>query len=138
MKMLKNHFSILGKLGTIYDRYFTYAAVDEKGESPKFSPVANARVLANVDPIVRASVAGAQPAPVAYITHLSGTNQLTSIDLPWLGFTGTICFIPDAAFTGATGGTSTSSTGAIGKAFTAVAAKALYLTYDGALWYPSY
>lgn len=115
-----------------------FVAADEAGQSAKFGTIANARVFNNVDPVTRASVAGAQPAPVAYLTTISGTNALTSIDLPWLGFTGTIAFRPTAAFTGATGGTSTSSTGAIGLAFTAVIGKVLFLTYDGALWYPSY
>jgi hypothetical protein len=82
----------------------------------------------------------AQPAPTSYITVVSGTAELTTIVLPWAGFAGTVCFIPTGAFTGATGGTASATAGAIGKAFTAVAAKALFLTYvpSTGLWYPSY
>lgn len=94
----------------------------------------------NVDPVTRASVAGTQV--ITYnITIVSGTNQLTAISVP-SGFRGTIVLIPTGAFTGATGGTYASDgvtdTIPIGKAFTAVAAKALYLTTDGNLFYPSY
>jgi hypothetical protein len=131
-------FFWLNRLNPLYDKNYVYAAADEAGQNQNFLAIANSRVFNNIDPVVRASVAGAQPAPVAYLTVISGTNQLTSIDLPWLGFTGTIAFRPTGAFTGATGGTSTSSTGAIGLAFTAVVGKILLMTYDGALWYPSY
>jgi hypothetical protein len=128
----------LDRLNVLNDKNYVYAAADEAGQNEKYSSIANSRVFNNIDPVVRASVAGAQPAPVAYLTVISGTNQLTSIDLPWLGFTGTVAFRPTGAFTGATGGTSTASTGAIGLAFTAVVGKILLMTYDGALWYPSY
>lgn len=131
-------FFWLNRLSPIYDRNYIYAAADEAGQNDKFKAVANSRVLANVDPITRASVAGAQPAPVAYLTTISGTEALTSLDLPWLGFTGTIALRPTAAFTGTTAGTSTSSTGKFGLAFTAVIGKVLFMTYDGAAWYPSY
>lgn len=93
----------------------------------------------NVDPITEAS---AIAMAIYYgITKVSGTAEMTTIAVP-AGFRGTICLIPTGAFTGATGGTAaydgTSDAIPIGKAFTAVAAKALYLTTDGLLWYPSY
>ena len=106
--------------------------------SYKFATPSNSRTLGNVDPVVRASVAGLQPAPVAYLTVISGALAITTIGLPWEGFTGTVAFRPTGAFTGATGGTTTATAGAIGLAFTAVVGKILFLTYDGALWYPSY
>ena len=90
-----------------------------------------------VDPITRAS-AIAMPAPVARITTVSGTAEMTTIGIPWPGFTGSIVFIPTGAFTGATGGTATATAKPIGKAFTAVAGKALELYCDGLNWYPSY
>jgi len=82
----------------------------------------------------------AHPAPTAFITHVSGTAELTTIDLPYPTFAGTICFIPSGAFTGATGGSANATRGAIGKAFTAVVQRTLFLTYvpSTKLWYPSY
>lgn len=138
MEMKSFGFFWLNRLTPFYEKNYVYAAVDEAGNNQKFLHYANSRVWNNIDPVVRASVAGAQPAPVAYLTVISGALALTSIDLPWLGFTGTIALRPTGAFTGATGGTTTSSTGAIGLAFTAVVGKILFMTYDGALWYPSY
>lgn len=134
MRTIKSHFTVLETLDTIFDRL--YDTNDQA--SYKFAPVSNSRVLGNVDPVVRASVAGAQPAPVAYLTVISGALALTTIGLPWEGFTGTIALRPTGAFTGAIGGTSTALVGAIGLAFTAVVGKILFMTYDGALWYPSY
>jgi len=90
-----------------------------------------------VDATTRAS-AIAHPAPKALITTVSGTAQMTTIGIPWPGFTGIIIFIPTAAFTGATGGTITATAGPIGLAFTAVTGKILILAWDGALWWPSY
>jgi len=134
MRTLKSHFTVLETLDTILDRLYD----TNDSTSYKYNPVSNSRTLGNVDPVVRASVAGLQPAPVAYLTVISGALALTTIGLPWEGFTGTVAFRPTGAFTGATGGTSTSLVGAIGLAFTAVVGKILFMTYDGALWWPSY
>lgn len=90
-----------------------------------------------VDPVTRAS-AVAQAAPKALITTVSGTAALTTIDLPWPGFTGFIILIPTAAFTGATGGTATDTSKPIGLAFTAVVGKALMMVFDGTKWWPNY
>jgi hypothetical protein len=90
-----------------------------------------------VDPVTRAS-AVAMPASVAGITTVSGTAALSTIDLPWAGFTGSIRYIPTAAFTGVTGGTATDVAKPIGLAFTAVIGKVLEMTFDGVKWYPSY
>lgn len=128
-------FYWLNRLQDINEK--NYVALEDTGQSIKFLPQANSRVLNNVDPIVRPS-AVAMTQPVAYLTVVSGALAMTTIDLPFIGFTGTIAFRPTGAFTGATGGTTTSTTGAIGLAFTAVVGKILFLTYDGALWYPSY
>ena len=89
---------------------------------------------------VPATVASAiaMSAPTARITTVSGTAEMTTIAIPWPNFTGSIVYIPTAAFTGATGGTATATAKPIGKAFTAVAGKALELYFDGSLWYPSY
>lgn len=92
---------------------------------------------ANVNPTTVAS-ATTMPAPSAAITTVSGTAEIVLITLPWNGFTGRITYIPTGAFTGATGTAATATAKPIGKAFTAVAAKALDLTFDGTNWYPSY
>lgn len=83
------------------------------------------------DPTTIASAATI--APTYNATVVSGTAEITTITLPGSDFQGTIVLIPTGAFTGATGGN-------IGKAFTAVAGKALYMTYlqSTGLWYPSY
>jgi hypothetical protein len=90
-----------------------------------------------VDPVTRAS-AIAMTAPNALVSTISGTAQMTTIALPYPGFTGFIIYRPTAAFTGATGGTSDGTNMAIGLAFTAVIGKALMMVFDGALWWPSY
>lgn len=77
-------------------------------------------------------------APTNRMHHVSGTAACTLITLPYAGFIGDILFIPDAAFTGATGGVQAGLNYPIGKAFTAVVGKTLTMTFDGALWYPNY
>ena len=80
----------------------------------------------------------AQPAPRGAIVRISGTAELTTIDLPYEGFEGVIWLIPTGAFTGATGGTATATAKPIAKAFTAIAAVAFPIVYckDTGLWYP--
>jgi len=90
-----------------------------------------------VAPAVVASVT-ALPAPLAYIEHVSGTVAITTIALPWPGFTGSIILIPDGVFTTTTAGTSDGTNQAIALASTAVVSKAMIMTYDGTKWYPSY
>lgn len=128
-------FYWLNRLNELNDK--NYVALPESGQNQKYKNYADSRVLANVDPVTRAS-AIAMTAPQAYLSTISGTAAMTTIELPWLGFTGTIAYRPTAAFTGATGGTLTSSNGPIGLAFTAVVGRVLFMTFDGALWYPSY
>lgn len=70
-------------------------------------------------------------APTYNIHHISGTAAIATITPPYIGFQGTIVFIPDAAFT-------TVTTGNILLASTGVLNKALEMTYDGAKWFPSY
>lgn len=95
--------------------------------------------IAIQNPVTVAS-AIAHPAPTALITTVSGTAEMTTIGLPWTGFCGFVVFLPTGAFTGATGGTATATAAPIGKAFTAVAGKALIMFYSQAanLWYPCY
>jgi hypothetical protein len=78
-------------------------------------------------------VSAASVTPTHRQHAISGTAEITTIVLPYPGFVGDIVFIPAAAFTLATGGN-------VGKAATAVAAKAMTLTYSAkaGLWYPSY
>lgn len=93
-----------------------------------------------VNPTSIASTA-AMPAPTARVTTVSATVAITTIDVPWPGFTGRITYIPTAIFTATTAGvagTPNANSYPIGIAFTAVVGKALDLTFDGAKWYPSY
>jgi hypothetical protein len=66
------------------------------------------------------------------IFHVSGTTTIQQINLPYVGFTGSIIIIPDGVFALSTAG------GNIGLNTNAVVGKALTLTYDGAKWWPSY
>jgi hypothetical protein len=70
-------------------------------------------------------------APLYGFQHVTGTAAIATITPPYPDFQGDICFIPDGAFT-------TVTTGNIAVASTAVVSKALYMTYDGSKWYPSY
>lgn len=87
-----------------------------------------------------ASSATVSLAITSYLHPVSGVAAQALVDLPYVGFSGTIALRPTAVFTGVTGGTPTTLSKAIGLAFTAVVGKILYLTYDPgtALWYPSY
>lgn len=70
-------------------------------------------------------------APIAGITHISGTTPIVNITLPPNFTTGQIVLIPDGIFT-------TTTAGNIGLASTAVVSKTLIMTYDGIKFYPSY
>lgn len=72
-------------------------------------------------------------APVAGITHITGTTPIATITVPAGFVSGTIILIPDGIFT-------TTTAGNIALASTAVVSKALSMTYDAtaAKWYPSY
>lgn len=81
---------------------------------------------------VGANVASAATiTPTGTLFHVTGTTQITTINLPFTGFTGCIRTIPDAAYTTATGGN-------IAVASTATANRVLDFCYDGTSWYPSY
>ena len=69
--------------------------------------------------------------PTGMVFHVSGANQITTINLPYVGFTGNITIIPDGAF-------STNVAGNIAVATNAVVSRAIIFTYDGTKWYPSY
>lgn len=66
-------------------------------------------------------------APTFGFHHVSGTAAISAITPPWTGFAGTICLIPDAAFTLATGGASGS---AILSNYTATINSPVYLNFD--------
>ena len=70
-------------------------------------------------------------APVAPLTHITGTTTISTITLPVSGFTGCIRLIPDGLWSTTTGGN-------IALGSTAVVGKVLEECYDGTSWYPSY
>ncbi|HKT90089.1 MAG TPA: hypothetical protein VJQ59_16710 [Candidatus Sulfotelmatobacter sp.] len=70
-------------------------------------------------------------APVAGISHVTGTTTITTITAPAGFTTGCIVLIPDGLWVTTTGGN-------IALGTTAVVSKALTMCYDGSLWYPSY
>lgn len=84
----------------------------------------------NVGPTL-ASVAGVLALGLYYTQHISGALAITGFTPPFPDFVGTICIIPDGTFT-------TTTATNIGLASTAVVGKALFMTYDGSKWWPSY
>lgn len=87
--------------------------------------------LHSIDGGVVASPAGLLTV-TGYVTQISGTNAITGINLPYVGFAGTIVLIPTGIFTWTTATN-------IGLAGTAVVGKAIHMTYvpSAAKWYPS-
>ena len=69
--------------------------------------------------------------PMGQICTVSGTAAISTIGLPYTGFTGQITLIPTGAFT-------TTTSGNIANASTAIIGQALTMTYDGSKWHPSY
>lgn len=75
-------------------------------------------------------------APTADITHITGTTAINTITPPAPAtaggtYTGCIRLIPDGLWT-------TTTSGNIALASTAVVSKELEVCYDGTKWYPSY
>jgi len=97
----------------------------------KFMPVGGVQ-NPNANPETVASVAGTQPAPLAYITIVSGTAAIVTLTVPYTGFQGTIVLIPTGAFTWTTAGN-------IALAGTATDKRAIHFTYvqSTGKWYPS-
>lgn len=69
--------------------------------------------------------------PTGPIFHVTAGNTISTINLPAIGFTGSIYVIPDNLW-------STTTSGNIALATTAVVGKCVIFTYDGTKWYPSY
>lgn len=88
---------------------FTYVS------SPVGAPVASASTIT----------------PSGATFHVTGVGVISTINLPYGGFTGTLQLIPDGIFTTTTGGN-------IALSSTAVTSRVLSMTYDGTSWYPSY
>lgn len=65
------------------------------------------------------------------MNRVGGVGNLSSITLPYAGFTGSLSFIPTAVWTASTGGN-------IGKGSTSIVGQAMVWTFDGNLWWPSY
>lgn len=74
---------------------------------------------------------GTTIAPIAAITHITGTTTIQTITVPAGFTTGCIVLIPDGLW-------STNTSGNIALATTAVVSKALTECYDGTSWFPSY
>jgi hypothetical protein len=77
----------------------------------------------------------AMPAPAQLITTVSGTAAMTTLGIPWPGFSGIAIFIPSGIFTAATGGTATSAALPFGAAYTAVVGVPAILICDGSTWW---
>lgn len=75
---------------------------------------------------------GATITPTDPIHHVSGVGTISTINLPYVGFTGSITLIPDGAWATST------LLGNIGLASVAVFGRTITFTYDGTKWWPSY
>jgi len=62
------------------------------------------------------------------IFHITGTAAISTINLPYTGFTGKISIIPDEVFTFDTAGN-------IAETYTATVNRVIDLVYDGTKWY---
>lgn len=69
--------------------------------------------------------------PTAAIHPISGIVAISTINVPYAGWTGQVTLIP-------TGIWATNLLGNIGLASVAVVGKILILTYDGTKWWPNY
>lgn len=67
-------------------------------------------------------------APVAEVTHITGTNAISTILVPYTGYAGCIRLVADAAWTTTTGGN-------IATTMTASAGTLYSACYDGTSWY---
>jgi hypothetical protein len=78
------------------------------------------------------------PAPEALITQVSGSAAITTIQLPWTGFTGIIILAgaTGSSATLATGGTAVGPNLPIATAGSIPAGGAQMLYSDGKQWYP--
>jgi len=75
-------------------------------------------------------------APTSGLTHITGTTAIATITVPSItvsgtAFTGCLVLIPDGAWT-------TTTTGNIATASTAVVGRQMEMCYDGSKWYPNY
>tara|TARA_R110000868_G_scaffold49941_2_gene160274 strand:- start:586 stop:1416 length:831 start_codon:yes stop_codon:yes gene_type:complete len=70
-------------------------------------------------------------APIAGITHITGTAAIATITVPSGMTTGCIILIPDGAYT-------FNTMGNIAVAATAVVSRTMMVCFDGTSWYPSY
>jgi hypothetical protein len=77
----------------------------------------------------------AMPAPTQLITTVSGTAAMTTLGIPWPGFTGIVIFIPTGIVTAATGGTATSAALPFGAAYTFTVNIPTFLVCDGSNWW---
>ena len=114
----------------MYIRNFRLAPWERICYSPVFdygqlNPVGINPGGVNVGPNIASA---ASISPTHRVHHITGTAAITTIVLPYVGFTGKLTFIADAAFTMATGGN-------IAAAITAVANKSYEFVFDGTLWY---
>lgn len=84
--------------------------------------------LANIGKVGTAVASATSITAPSTVFHVTGTTAISTITVPYTGFTGNITIIPDAIFTLATGGN-------IYEAYTAVVGRAIQLCYDGTTWY---
>lgn len=127
--MIKNLFSVLDKLGTVKDRFYSRLSDMQLSMVGVFGSRENPLVNPNAVTIPAGVWAPEWPINVTD----TGTAAMTGITIPYAGFQGRITVIPKGAFTWTTATN-------IAVAGTAVANRAVDFIYDPttAKWYPSY
>lgn len=123
--MIKSFFSFVDRLLAREGKLYVGDSDHELFNSP-------GGLQKSIDGGVMASVAGVMPAPQGYITVVTGALAITGITVPYLGFAGTIVYIPTGTFTWTTATN-------IALAGTARVGVAIFFTYLPSTnkWYPS-
>jgi lysophospholipase L1-like esterase len=84
--------------------------------------------LANINTLGSAVASAATITAPSTIFHVTGTTAISTIIVPYTGFTGKITIIPDGVFTFDTAGN-------IAETYTSTVNRAIDLVYDGTKWY---
>lgn len=84
--------------------------------------------LANIGTVGTAAASATSITAPSTVFHVTGTTAISTITVPYTGFTGKITIIPDGVFT-------FDIAGNIAEAYTATVNRAIDLVYDGTKWY---
>ena len=118
------------KLYNSFDRSYMTSDYLTEGSSKLLMTTTERNKLANINAVGTAVASETIITAPSTIFHVTGTTAISTITIPYTGFTGKINIIPDGLFTLATGGN-------IYEAYTAAVGRVIELVYDGTSWYRS-